>query len=51
MLINIDTDFAQEDITWQQFTPSGPRAFLPLPGRHGSWSGMTARPASGRWPP
>ncbi len=24
MLINIDTDFAQEDITWQ-FTPSGPR--------------------------
>ncbi|QXC34021.1 FAD-dependent oxidoreductase [Aeromonas sp. FDAARGOS 1407] len=36
MLINIDTEFAQEDITWQQFTPSGPRAFLPLPGRHGS---------------
>ena len=36
MLINIDTDFAQEDITWQQFTPNGPRAFLPLPGQHGS---------------
>ena len=45
MLINIDTAFAQEDITWQQFTPSGPRAFLPLPGRHGSlvWYDSPAR--------
>lgn len=45
MLINIDTDFEQEDITWQQFTPSGPRAFLPLPGRHGSlvWYDSPAR--------
>lgn len=45
MLINIDTDFAQEDITWQQFTPSGPRAFLPLPGCHGSlvWYDSPAR--------
>ncbi|AKA16345.1 FAD-dependent oxidoreductase [Aeromonas hydrophila] len=45
MLINIDTDFAQEDITWQQFTPHGPRAFLPLPGRHGSlvWYDSPAR--------
>ncbi|MFQ2546941.1 FAD-dependent monooxygenase [Aeromonas caviae] len=45
MLINIDIDFAQEDITWQQFTPSGPRAFLPLPGRHGSlvWYDSPAR--------
>ena len=45
MLINIDTDFAQEDITWQQFTPSGPRAFLPLPGQHGSlvWYDRPAR--------
>ncbi len=45
MLINIDTDFAQEDITWQQFTPSGPRAFLPVPGRHGSlvWYDSPAR--------
>ncbi len=45
MLINIDTDFAQEDITWQQFTSSGPRAFLPLPGRHGSlvWYDSPAR--------
>lgn len=45
MLINIDTDFAQEDITWQQFTPSGPRAFLPLPGQYGSlvWYDSPAR--------
>ncbi|MGL6556446.1 FAD-dependent monooxygenase [Aeromonas dhakensis] len=45
MLINIDTDFEQEDITWQQFTPSGPRAFLPLPGRRGSlvWYDSPAR--------
>nr|WP_279010269.1 FAD-dependent oxidoreductase [Aeromonas jandaei] len=45
MLINIDTDFAQEDITWQQFTPSGPRAFLPLTGQHGSlvWYDSPAR--------
>lgn len=45
MLINIDTDFAQEDITWQQFTPHGPRAFLPLLGRHGSlvWYDSPAR--------
>ncbi|MCJ8233827.1 FAD-dependent oxidoreductase [Aeromonas sp. 96A] len=45
MLINIDTDFAQEDITWQQFTPSGPHAFLPLPGQHGSlvWYDSPAR--------
>lgn len=45
MLINIDTDFAQEDITWQQFTPSGPRSFLPLPGQHGSlvWYDSPAR--------
>ncbi|HHQ4477194.1 TPA: FAD-dependent oxidoreductase [Aeromonas veronii] len=45
MLINIDTDFAQEDITWQQFTPSGPRAFLPLPGQHASlvWYDSPAR--------
>lgn len=45
MLINIDTEFAQEGITWQQFTPSGPRAFLPLPGQHGSlvWYDSPAR--------
>lgn len=27
---------ADGDITWQQFTPEGPRAYLPLPHRHAS---------------
>lgn len=36
MLINIATALPQQDITWQQFTPSGPRSFLPLPGHQGS---------------
>ncbi|HBO38407.1 MAG TPA: 2-octaprenyl-3-methyl-6-methoxy-1,4-benzoquinol hydroxylase [Pasteurellaceae bacterium] len=30
MLILVETESAQQDITWQQFFPSGPRAFLPL---------------------
>ena len=30
MLINVKTEQAQQDITWQQFTPAGPRSFLPL---------------------
>ncbi|WP_426578464.1 3-demethoxyubiquinol 3-hydroxylase [Xenorhabdus stockiae] len=30
MLITIKTEQPQQDITWQQFFPSGPRAFLPL---------------------
>lgn len=30
MLINVETEQAQQDITWQQFTPTGPRSFLPL---------------------
>ncbi|MBW3698050.1 2-octaprenyl-3-methyl-6-methoxy-1,4-benzoquinol hydroxylase [Vibrio sp. T187] len=30
MLINVETELPQQDITWQQFTPSGPRSFLPL---------------------
>ncbi len=30
MLINVKTDRPQQDITWQQFTPNGPRSFLPL---------------------
>ena len=36
LLINVDIDGGQQDITWQQFTPAGPRAFLPLAGCHGS---------------
>ncbi|OKP04911.1 3-demethoxyubiquinol 3-hydroxylase [Xenorhabdus eapokensis] len=30
MLITVKTNQPQQDITWQQFFPSGPRAFLPL---------------------
>lgn len=36
MLINVKTELEQQDITWQQFTPSGPRSFLPLCGNQGS---------------
>ncbi len=36
MLISVATESAQQDITWQQFTPAGPRSFLPLPGHQGS---------------
>jgi 2-octaprenyl-3-methyl-6-methoxy-1,4-benzoquinol hydroxylase len=32
MLINVETSRSQQDITWQQFLPTGPVAFLPLPG-------------------
>lgn len=30
MLINVETEYEQQDITWQYMTPQGPRAFLPL---------------------
>lgn len=36
MLINIETACAEQDVTWQQFTPNGPRSLLPLPGHHAS---------------
>lgn len=32
----INTPYPQQDVTWQQFTPTGPKAFLPLPGPQGS---------------
>ncbi|NBI43627.1 NAD(P)-binding protein [[Haemophilus] felis] len=35
MLILVDTELSQQDVTWQQFFPSGPRAFLPLVGNQG----------------
>ncbi len=41
----INTPYPQQDVTWQQFTPSGPKAFLPLPGQQGSvvWYENAAR--------
>ncbi|MEZ9488679.1 FAD-dependent oxidoreductase [Vibrio breoganii] len=30
MLINVDTDCLDVDVTWQWFTPSGPRSYLPM---------------------
>lgn len=36
MLISVETELPQQDITWQQFFPSGPRSFLPLCGHQGS---------------
>jgi 2-octaprenyl-3-methyl-6-methoxy-1,4-benzoquinol hydroxylase len=36
MLINISTQTSQQSVTWQQFTPAGPRSLLPLPGNHAS---------------
>ncbi|MCQ1059481.1 2-octaprenyl-3-methyl-6-methoxy-1,4-benzoquinol hydroxylase [Photobacterium sp. DNB23_23_1] len=36
MLISVETTLPQQDITWQMFTPHGPRSFLPLPGHQGS---------------
>lgn len=35
MLVLVNTELEQQDITWQQFNPSGPRAFLPLLGHQG----------------
>jgi 2-octaprenyl-3-methyl-6-methoxy-1,4-benzoquinol hydroxylase len=36
MLINVKTDKVQQNITWQQFLPSGPLAMLPMPGNYAS---------------
>ncbi len=36
MVMNVETDYEQQDITWQRFVPTGPQAFLPLTGQHGS---------------
>lgn len=36
MLINVETELEQQDITWQQFNSTGPRSFLPLCGQQGS---------------
>lgn len=41
----INTAYPQQDVTWQQFTPTGPKAFLPLCGQQGSvvWYEETAK--------
>jgi len=36
MLINVATELPQQDITWQQFMPTGPIAMLPLSGKAAS---------------
>lgn len=36
LVATVETEYSQQDITWQQFTEQGPRAFLPLPGAMGS---------------
>lgn len=36
LVLSVETAYGQQDITWQQFIPSGPLAFLPLGGNHAS---------------
>jgi len=36
LVIYIETGYPQQDITWQRFVSTGPQAFLPLTGNHGS---------------
>ena len=36
LVVGVNTELGQQDITWQRFTSTGPQAFLPLPGQHGS---------------
>ena len=36
LVASVTTNYSQQDITWQQFAPTGPLAFLPLSGNHAS---------------
>ncbi len=36
LVLTVETAYGQQDITWQHFTPTGPRAFLPLTGPYAS---------------
>lgn len=36
LVVYIETEYGQQDITWQRFVPTGPQAFLPLTGHYGS---------------
>jgi len=45
MLINVETQTPQQDITWQQYYPTGPVAYLPLPTLSSNLSARTSEPA------
>lgn len=36
MIVNVETELPQQDVSWQVFTPTGPLAMLPLPGQRAS---------------
>lgn len=36
LVASVNTQLGQQDITWQRFVDTGPQAFLPLLGQHGS---------------
>ena len=36
LVASVNTELGQQDITWQRFVNTGPQAFLPLLGQHGS---------------
>ena len=36
LVASVNTQLGQQDITWQRFVSTGPQAFLPLLGQHGS---------------
>lgn len=36
LVLYVETDYTQQDITWQRFVASGPQAFLPLSGNYAS---------------
>ena len=36
LVASVNTQFGQQDITWQRFVTTGPQAFLPMLGQHGS---------------
>ncbi|MFN2409461.1 MAG: UbiH/UbiF/VisC/COQ6 family ubiquinone biosynthesis hydroxylase [Halomonas sp.] len=36
LIVNVETELPQQDVSWQVFTPTGPMAMLPLPGQRAS---------------
>ncbi|WP_089704750.1 UbiH/UbiF/VisC/COQ6 family ubiquinone biosynthesis hydroxylase [Vreelandella arcis] len=36
LIVNVETELPQQDVSWQCFTPNGPMAMLPLPGQRAS---------------